>query len=77
MRSGAAAVGLAAFLAAPAWARPKTDVVVLDNGDRVSCEIKKLQRGKLTISTDASGTITLKWSHVVGLQSTFLYQRTR
>lgn len=56
------------------FARPKTDVVVLDNGDRVTCEIKKLQRGKLTISTDASGTITVKWSRVVGLQSTFLFQ---
>jgi len=56
------------------FARAKTDVVMLDNGDRISCEIKKLERGKLTISTDASGTISLKWSHVVGLQSTFLYQ---
>jgi hypothetical protein len=56
------------------FARPKTDVVVLDNGDRLKCEIKKLQRGKLTISTDASGTITVKWSHVVGLESAFLFQ---
>jgi hypothetical protein len=56
------------------FARPKTDVVVLDNGDRVTCEIKKLERGKVTVKTDASGTITLKWSRVVGLQSTYLYQ---
>jgi hypothetical protein len=49
-------------------------VVVLDNGDRLKCEIKKLQRGKLSISTDASGTISLKWSHVVGLESAFRFQ---
>ncbi len=73
MRFGAVAVAMIAVTAS-AFARPKTDVVVLDNGDRVTCEIKKLQRGKLSISTDASGTITLKWSHVVGLESTFLYQ---
>jgi hypothetical protein len=62
------------LLSAPAWSRPKTDVVVLDNGNRIACEMKKLQRGKLTISTDASGTITVKWSHVAGVQSTYLYQ---
>lgn len=67
-------VGLAALLVTPVWARPKTDVVFLDNGDRVTCEIKKLERGKLTVKTDASGTITLKWSHIVGLESTFLFQ---
>jgi hypothetical protein len=74
VRSG---VGLIAFLtlvAAPAWSRPKTDVVVLENGDRVTCEIKKLQRGKLTVKTDASGTITLKWSRIVGLQTTYHFQ---
>jgi hypothetical protein len=74
VRVGAGLLGVAALLAGPVWARPKTDVVVLDNGNRITCEIKKLQRGKLTISSDASGTITVKWSHVVGLQSTFLYQ---
>jgi len=70
----AAAIGMIALVAAPAFARPKTDVVVLENGNRINCEIKKLQRGKLSVSTDASGTISLKWSHIVGLQSTFLYQ---
>jgi len=73
MRAGVGLL-LLTLLAAPAWSRPKTDVVVLENGDRVTCEIKKLQRGKLTVKTDASGTITLKWSRIVGLQSTYLFQ---
>ncbi len=72
MRSGL--VLMALLLPGAVLARPKTDVVVLENGDRIKCEMKKLERGKLTISTDASGTFTVKWSHVVGLQSTFLYQ---
>jgi Protein of unknown function, DUF481 len=62
------------LLATPVLARPKTDVVFLDNGDRVTCEIKKLERGKLTIKTDASGTVTLKWTHVRGLQTEYPFQ---
>jgi hypothetical protein len=72
MRSGLFLIVL--LLPGGLLARPKTDVVVLDNGDRLQCEMKKLERGKLTVSTDASGTISIKWSRVVGLQSTFLYQ---
>lgn len=74
MRSGVGLLVLLILQAGPAWSRPKTDVVVLENGDRVSCEIKKLQRGKLTVKTDASGTITLKWSRIVGLQTKYLFQ---
>ena len=40
-----------------AWAGPKVDVVVLDNGDRLTCEIKQLERGRLTMSTDALDTV--------------------
>lgn len=43
--------------ARPAQAGPKVDVVVLDNGDRLTCEIKQLERGRLTMSTDALDTV--------------------
>src|SRR5262245_60266200 len=72
MRFGLVLLGL--LLPGALFARPKTDVVVLENADRVTCEIKKLQRGKLTVSTDASGTVTLKWSRIVGVQSKYLFQ---
>src|SRR3990172_5687865 len=62
------------LLAPPLLARPKTDVVVLDNGDRMTCEIKKLERGKLTVKTDASGTITVKWTRVLGIRTEFPFQ---
>jgi hypothetical protein len=62
------------FVASPLLARPKTDIVFVDNGDRLTCEIKKLERGKLTVKTDASGTITVKWSRVVGIHTDFPFQ---
>ena len=40
-----------------AFAAAKTDIVELTNGDRITCEIKKLDRGKLTVKTDGLGTI--------------------
>jgi hypothetical protein len=55
----------------PADARPKTDIVVLTNDDRITCEIKKLERGKLTVKTDGMGTISIKWDHVQSVTSNF------
>lgn len=55
-------------------ARPKTDVVVVKNGDRVTCEIKSLSKGMLTVSTDAMGTIDIKWEDVIAVQSSFTFQ---
>ena len=44
----------------PCWARPKSDVVTLRNGDRVTCEIKSLYAGLLECSTDAMGTLKIE-----------------
>ena len=33
------------FLAAPLFARDKTDLMVMKNGDRMTCEIKGLEGG--------------------------------
>jgi hypothetical protein len=51
-------------------AAPKTDVVTLRNGDRLTAEIKGLDRGKLAISTDAAGTIELEWDTVATVITT-------
>lgn len=58
-----AILGLVLF-SRPLSAHPKTDVVVLANGDRITCEIKTLARGRLTVKTDAFGTVSIKWDHV-------------
>jgi hypothetical protein len=69
-RSIAVAASIAMW-SASADARPKKDVVVFKNGDRITCEIKKLERGKLTVKTDGMGTISIKWDHVKSITSNF------
>ncbi len=58
-----------ALVAKPAWAQKKTDVVVMVNGDRVTCEIKKLDRGILEAKTDSWGTLSIEWVEVARLSS--------
>jgi len=64
------AVALAGVLAAtPALAWQRTDVITLDNGDRITGEIRGSSRGKLQLRTTALGTIDIKWEHVVAVES--------
>ena len=56
-------------LAGPARAE-KTDVIVLDNGDHITGEVKKLASGQLQVKTDHIGTIYLDWTHIVSLTTT-------
>ena len=51
----------------PALAAPKTDVVVLVNGDRVTGEIQELSYGQLEFKTDDMGTIYVEWDKVRSL----------
>ncbi len=67
-------VALILGLAGRAEARPKTDVVVLINGDQITCEIKRMTRGKLTISTDSMGTIDVEWADVAAIKSNFYFR---
>lgn len=63
---------MALFLAWPAaaTAQPKTDVVTLANGDRITGEIERLERGRLEFSTDDAGTLYLEWDKLVSLVAT-------
>ena len=54
---------------APALAQ-KTDVVTLPNGDRITGEVKGLERGRLEFSTDDAGTLYLEWDKVLKLVAT-------
>jgi hypothetical protein len=51
------------FFSLTAWAE-KTDIVYLKNGDRVTGEVKSLDRGILEFSTDHMGTIYIEWSDI-------------
>lgn len=58
-----------ALLAPPAFAA-KTDVVVLKNGDRITCEIRELARGKLQVKTDDIGTLDIEWDKIASVSAT-------
>jgi len=59
---------LAAFCM-PATAAPKTDIVTLEHGDRVTGEVKSLEYNQLKLSTSHMGTIYIEWDKVVSVQS--------
>jgi putative salt-induced outer membrane protein YdiY len=71
---------VAGFLVVAALAQPaeashgKTDVVTLANGDRITCEIKGLDRAKLTVKTDAMGTFGVEWHEVRRIESPAIYE---
>ena len=62
------------LLAVPVLGREKTDVIYLNNGDRVTCEIKSFDSGVLYISIDyLLGTQSLEWSKVQRVESKQLF----
>lgn len=65
---------LSALLAVPLFGRPKTDVLVMKNGDRFTCEIKKLENGVLYAGLDyVDGTISIEWAKVLRVESSQLF----
>jgi len=65
---------LAFFLPAPLLAREKSDVIIMKNGDRITCEIKGLASDTLYISVDyILGTSPVEWSKVDHLESSQLF----
>ena len=56
--------------ALPLSAREKSDLLVMRNGDRLTCEIKSLSSNTLSISLDyASGTVSIDWGKVDHIES--------
>lgn len=74
MKTRSAILGFIFLFALPAWARPKTDVVVMKNGDRLTCEVKRLSRGVLYANLDyVDGTVSLDWAKIARLESNQLF----
>jgi hypothetical protein len=58
----------------PLFARDKTDVLVMKNGDHMTCEVKGLDAGVLYASFDyIDGTSSVDWSKVASLESSQLF----
>jgi hypothetical protein len=62
------------FLPTPSFAREKTDVIVMKNGDRFTGEIKGLKAGVLYVSMKyILGTSSVEWSEVAHVESKQLF----
>jgi hypothetical protein len=68
-RSRLALLAATLWLSGPVQAAPKTDILVFHNGDRLTGEVKGLERGKLSFKTDATGTISIEWDKIASVQS--------
>lgn len=68
-----AAAGLLLLLILPdavAGGRKSTDIVYMKNGDKITCEIKSLEHGQLTIKPEySSGNFVLDWTKVDHIES--------
>ena len=53
------------------YARDKTDIVMLRNGDRLSGDIVSLEFGILTLKTDNMSTLSIEWPAVQSVTSKF------
>lgn len=56
------------------FARAKTDIVVLVNGDHITGEIKSLYRGILSLSTDGMSTIGIEWDEISQIKSQYYFE---
>ncbi|BCS30901.1 hypothetical protein TBR22_A01020 [Luteitalea sp. TBR-22] len=61
------AAAFALAVAVSVSGQPKTDVVTLANGDRLTGEVKLLDRGRLEFSTDDAGTLYLEWDKLTSV----------
>jgi hypothetical protein len=71
---GRIAPGVALLLACPLFGREHIDVIVLQNGDRITGEIKGLDAGVLKVDLDyVDGSISVQWLKVAHVESTQLF----
>ena len=64
----------ALVLTTPLFARTNTDVLIMKNGDRMTCQVKGLDEGVLYVGFDyIDGTASVQWSKVARLQSSQLF----
>jgi len=74
MKIAASVVFCALLLTTPLFAREKSDLLVMNNGDHLTCEIKGLDAGVLYVSFDyIKGTSEVDWLKVDHLESKQLF----
>ena len=68
IRTALSRAAVCLLVASPVLAQ-KTDVIVLFNGDRVTCEIRSYDAGRLQVKTDIASDIAVKWNKIVSIAS--------
>jgi len=65
---------LITILVSPLQAREKSDVIIMTNGDKITCEVKSLSSNTLYISVDyILNTLSVDWMKVDHIQSKQLF----
>ena len=52
----------------------KTDHITLTNGNKITGEVKKLEYGKLTYSTDDLGKVGINWDNIINIESNKVFE---
>jgi hypothetical protein len=74
MAFGTALLSAAILWGPTAAVGPKTDVLYMKNGDRMTCEIKTMDAGAIYVGLDyVDGTISVEWSRIARLTSPRLF----
>ena len=64
---GLLVIAVTLALGGSVFAQGRTDVVTLSNGDRLTGEVIRLERGRLEFKTDDAGTLYLEWDKLGSL----------
>lgn len=73
-RQLSAVFSLAVFIAEPTFAADQLDVIVMNNGDRLTGKMKNLEGGVLKLDVNyISGAISIDWSKVARVESSALF----
>ncbi len=54
--------------------RERTDVIVFKSGDKVTGEIKQLDRGLLRVRTNSMGTVDIEWEDIERVTSNYRFE---
>jgi hypothetical protein len=60
--------------AVPVRAQPIVEYVTLTNGDRLTGEVKGLERGRLELSTSYASSVYIEWDKVVSVEAMRLFE---
>ena len=60
------------FVNAAAWGQSKTDLITVSTIDSLTGVINNMAAGKLYLSTDYAGTISIEWREIEQIESRYL-----